>query len=199
MKTKLKAAPSAHIEITYPFPFERFAEVWEWMQPFFASVADDFSPVTAEQFLAIEESRKDQVVTFAIWRDGELGGCVWAYPVSPILVDCHCVFKKSFFGHRTTLPALEQVKELLFNEGVEKIQMQVFAHNNAVRSLIRKLGGVEEGRLRAHTRQQGSPIDVIVYGLFKFPQGSNPVEIPPFLPQVSSEQFVITEPYEAAA
>lgn len=134
-----------------------------------SQVADDFSPQTPDEFIALERARVagGEVITFAIYRDNELGGYVRVVPMLPMACEAHCIFKKSFYGTQTTLPALNDVARQLFDAGVERITMPVFAANAAIRALIKKLGAVEEGRLREYTRQNGLPVDMILFGLLK--------------------------------
>jgi RimJ/RimL family protein N-acetyltransferase len=43
----------------------------------------------------------------------------------------------------------------------------VFEHNTRMRALIEKIGGEQEGYHRAQTRQNGKPINMVSYGIFK--------------------------------
>gem|GEM_PF-1272088 len=155
------------IEARNPFPLESLPDVWEWTLAVPRATRDDFSPQTLEEFLLNQIERSDDLYTWGIYRDEEIGGIVWVEQVSPIVVAAHCLFKKSFYGHRTTIPALNQIAAKLFAAGFEKIQMPTFADNHAIRSLIKKLGGKQEGLLRRHTRRDGQPLDVVIFGLLK--------------------------------
>ena len=85
-----------------------------------------------------------KAITWGVYRDGLLGGWV-AFDLHTS--NAHCVFKKgetrteSFFGHKTTIPALTQIATDLFAVGVPRIGMLVFRSNRALQSLIKALGG----------------------------------------------------------
>ena len=85
--------------------------------------------------------------------------------INPVCVDAHCVFKRSFWGHATTVEALRQVFDEIFSSGVIKITATAFADNHALLGLVRKLGFQREGVLRQQTRRAGELIDVVVIGL----------------------------------
>lgn len=130
-------------------------------------VADDCSPQTPDEFIAQERAMSEKVLTFGIYRDNHLGGYVRVCVQNPWMCEAHCVFSRDFFGYQTTIPALNEVARQLFENGIERITMPIFAHNSAIKGLIKKLGAVEEGRLRECTRQNGRPVDLIVFGLLK--------------------------------
>ena len=162
-----KTSPSAKIEAVTPFPYDELDKLWEWIEAARKAVADDFSPTTPIEFLVDESNLPENVATFGILREGELGGYVKAVQTSPIVVEAHCVFKQEFYGSATTIPALSLIAGQLFDCGIERITMPVYAHNFAIKSLIKKLGGVEEGRLRNYTKQNSQPVDLLIFGLLK--------------------------------
>ncbi len=143
--------------------------LWNWIEEARSAYTDDFSTATPDEFIAIERESASiaNVATFAIYRDFEIGGYVKAVQTSPIVVECSCIFKREFYGSATTLPALQMVARQLFDAGIERITMSVYAHNSAIKSLIKKLGGAEEGRLRNYTKQNGQPVDLVIFGLLK--------------------------------
>lgn len=155
------------IEVVCPFPDAALPLLWSWIEESRRQVVDDFGPQTWEEFLDAERSRSGDVATFAIYRDGIIGGYVRAEKTGPITADAHCIFARDFYGYQTTIPALNEVAEWLFRAGIERITLSTLAHNAAIRALVKRLGAVEEGRLRKCTRQNGEPVDVLIFGLLR--------------------------------
>jgi RimJ/RimL family protein N-acetyltransferase len=164
-----KTKPSAQIDVIAPFPDVALPLLWMWIEEARSQVADDFSPQTPGEFIALERQRAEsgEVITFAIYRDHELGGYVRVVPTLPMSCEAHCIFSKSFYGYQTTLPALNDVARQLFEAGIERLTLPVFAHNTAIRSLLKRGGAVEEGTLRSYTRQNNEPVDMVIFGLLK--------------------------------
>lgn len=139
---------------------------WTWIQEFRRQVADDYSPRSFQQFFIQELARKGKGLTYGVERDGELGGVVWVDMHAPHLAEAHCLFKRSFWGRRTVLPALNLVADGVFEAGVHKIIMPVFADNHAIRSVCKSLGGIQEAYYREHILRDGELIDMAVYSLY---------------------------------
>jgi RimJ/RimL family protein N-acetyltransferase len=135
------------------------------MEPFRARVSDDFSPKTIEEFIPFFLRATEQQTTWAVYRDGELGGMISFQQISPLVGTAHCVFKKSFWGHNTTIPALEPAIAEMF-QTVRKLSLYVMEGNKSMISLLKKLGATNEGVLRAHTTRDGKPINVVMMALF---------------------------------
>ncbi len=163
---------TSQITVSSPFPSSEWFSVYHWITQggMWDHIADDNVPRDVEGFCALQESL-DTVgrISWGISRDGILGGFVLLEPdpLRPWIVHCHCLFRKEFWGRKTTIPALRQVAAEIFSAGVERIEMRVFTSNRAIRALIPILGGVEEGVIRNQTKQNGNPIDMAVYGLNK--------------------------------
>jgi RimJ/RimL family protein N-acetyltransferase len=163
---------SVNIEAITPFPIDRLDSLWEWICAARKQVADDFGPQTWDEFVDSELERvtvaaSGNVATFAIYRNGELGGYVRAERTGPITCDAHCIFARDFYGYQTTIPALNKVAGQLFEAGIQRITLSTLAHNTPVRALLKRLGAVEEGRLREATLQDGQPVDVLIFGLLR--------------------------------
>ena len=73
----------------------------------------------------------------------------------------HLLFRKSFWGHKTTIPALTKVFTDVFDSGVQIIRAGMLIDNHAIRSLARALGTREYGPLPKATIRGGEPIDVV--------------------------------------
>lgn len=155
------------IEVVSPFPMQSLPRVWGWIQSFRNRVVDDFSPKTLDAF--VEKSLADAaaLTTWAVYRDGELGGMVSFERWTPVLGTCHCLFKREMWGRKTTLPALRQIAGEIFGTGVSKISMCVFSDNKAIIALVKDLGAVTEGHYRKHTLRGGQLVDMTAIALFK--------------------------------
>lgn len=165
--SKAKPSDSHKIEAIAPFPDAALPLLWQWIEAARSQVADDSSPQTPDEFIALERARAEDVCTFAIYRDYELGGYVRVVPTSAWACEAHCIFKREFYGYQTTLPALDCVARQVFEAGVTRITMLVYQTNGAIRALLKRLGAVEEGRMRECARQNGQPVDMIIFGLLK--------------------------------
>lgn len=159
------------LEVKMPFNGRDWFDVWNWIEESgqWDKVADDRVPLDLEGFCAFQRELADSNarVSWGVWRDGILGGVISLDPDvdRPWIVHCHCVFRKAFWGYDTTIPALRAVAKEIYEAGIERIEMRVFSNNRAIRALVQKLGGVEEGVLRAQTKRGGENIDVVVYGM----------------------------------
>lgn len=156
-----------NIEVISPFPLEALPRVWGWISTFRNRVADDYGPKDLGEFIDKSMSEIPSMTTWAVYRDGELGGMVTFQKWSPILGTCHCLFKKEMWGRKTTFPALEQIARQLFATGIKKISMCVFSDNKAIIALLKDLGGVTEGRYRQHTLRNGELVDMTTIALFE--------------------------------
>jgi RimJ/RimL family protein N-acetyltransferase len=155
------------ISVVKPFPPNAVPRIWRWMSDVPCRVCDDFAPCTLEEFLAQWEQRRG-VDTWGVLRNGELGGYVSFEKLTPVVGTVHVLFKRSFWGRGTTIPALELVYAQAFEQsGVSKILSLVFRDNHAIRALARHVGAREEGIFRNHTMRNGKPVDMVAIGLLK--------------------------------
>lgn len=145
--------------------------VWAWVQTFKNRVCDDFAPATCDLFVDHMLAASEQ--TWGVWRDGDLGGMISFRPVTPLLGMVHCLFKRGFWGHSTTLPAMRLVLDEIFAGTTTKITASVFADNAQIRALLRELGTEDEGTLRAHTTRNGQLTDMVLVALFKEKYAAN--------------------------
>jgi len=65
-------------------------------------------------------------------------------------------------GEKLLRACIEKAKTL----GLEKLELEVFDSNSAARGLYRKMGFVEEGRLRRKRKFRGTYEDLVCMGLF---------------------------------
>lgn len=155
------------IEVVSPFPMQSLPRVWRWIQSFRDRVVDDYSPQTLDAFVSKALADADRLKTWAVYRDGELGGMVSYERWTDVLGTCHCLFKREMWGRKTTLPALQQIAAEIFAGGTTKIAMCVFSDNRAIKALIKDLGGVTEGHYKQHTMRGGRLVDMTALALFK--------------------------------
>lgn len=154
--------------VSSPFPHYALPRVWGWIGESRRQTQDDFSVDTLNAFVGEWEAADAAGrSTWAVWRDGELGGAVTSRRINPACADAHCIFKRSFWGHETTAQALQLVFKEVFADGVLKITAWAYYDNHALLGLVRKLGFQKEGVLRKQTRRKGEMIDVVLIGLTK--------------------------------
>lgn len=167
--SRAKQKRSYNIKVRSPFPPYSYFQLYDWALPVWRSVASDDAPKDREGFIAYQLDIADipGMKTWGVYRDGELGGYVSAVrqPSRHWVALTHCIFRKEFWGGNTTITSLRKVAEEIFADGVIKIEMWVFADNHAVKGLINRLGGHEEGTLTAQVMREGKPADMCVYGL----------------------------------
>jgi RimJ/RimL family protein N-acetyltransferase len=154
------------VSLRSPFPPEDVPRIWEWIEPFRNRVSDDFSPKTLMEFLVYFREQSMRSHTWAVYRSGELGGLVTYEKISPVVGTAHCIFKKSFWGRATTMPALQAAIHEMFGESV-KLTLPVMDGNKAMLSLLSDLGASREGVLEKHTVRGGKPINVVMLALFR--------------------------------
>ncbi len=156
------------VSIESPFPVYALPRVWAWAEESRRQVADDFAPKSLDEFLAHWDSQAlAGQRSWAVRRDGELGGVVTSTRFNPVAADAHCIFKRSFWGYATTGEALRQVFEEMFEEGVLKIATVAFSDNAAIIGLTGRLGFRREGTLERQTLRDGKLVDQVILGLTK--------------------------------
>lgn len=157
-----------NVSVQSPFPLHAVPRIWAWIQDFRWRVSDDFAPATEEEFVEAWMSRLEVQRSWAVYRDGELGGLVTAAQETPVVAIAHCLFAKRFWGHETTIPALRLAFGEVYRDlGVSKISSLAFEDNVQLIHLVRKLGGEKEGVLRKHTRRQGKLVNMIALGMLR--------------------------------
>lgn len=153
------------VRVSEPFPTFHLPRVWVWTQEFRSRVADDFGPKTLEEFMALQQARAAAGArSWGVYRDSELGGIVTFEAQSPVCGAAHCIFKKSFWGHETTVEAMRQVFDEVFAAGTRKILSLAFADNVQLLYAVRLLGFEKEGVLRKQTRRGGALVDMMALG-----------------------------------
>jgi RimJ/RimL family protein N-acetyltransferase len=155
------------ISITKPFPFSALPRVWHWIEEFQDKVADDFSPKTLDEFVALMAGKWREMKTWGISADGELGGLITFERFNEWRGTAHVLLKPAFHGKGIAVKACRQAVAEMFSMGVGKLEFSVLARNLAIGSLLTQLGAAREGTLKGHTLVAAQPKDVWQYGLSK--------------------------------
>lgn len=114
-----------------------------------------------EQRAAVERS-------WGVLVDGKLCGIVAYLPYTPRSGTFHGIcLAKTVHGSGLAQRAVKDVLAELFASGVEKVSASFFAANQRVRKFLAGLGAVDEGLMKRHTLQHGTPIDMRLMAFFK--------------------------------
>ena len=156
------------IELIHPFPEAALPRVWRWVEASRDRVADDFFVKTLDDFIAEWDRLAARGrMSWAVASDGHIGGVITAERTGGIAFDLHCVFSRDFYGHQSTVQALDLVIDQIFTPapngcGAEKISTMAFADNLSLSGIVRKLGGTREGLQHGQTRRGGVLVDVVL-------------------------------------
>ena len=155
------------IRVSEPFPEHALPRVWVWANELRDRVADDFAPKDLDTFMELWFERMAAGArSWAVSKGNEIGGVIIVEPQTPIVATTHCIFKRTFWGTATTLPALAHVYREVF-EKYHKILSFCFADNSQILGLARKLGAEKEGVLREQNLRNGKFVDMMAIGLLK--------------------------------
>jgi RimJ/RimL family protein N-acetyltransferase len=160
------------IVVDCPFPLSNLPIVWTWLQDSASPLLTDQGSQSATEFVQKWATRR--AVTWAVYRDDELGGWIAYEPQNELTGTAHAVFKKSFRGQGITLAAINLVAQQVFSEGIIRVQMMVREDNLAVQGLIERLGGEKEAlwyKTYSDDGQvvtdNGKTVRMIQYGLYR--------------------------------
>ena len=148
-----------------PWDESDYPLLWSWCNKFWDSVADDDVPRTQTEFVMFKQMQGS--INLGVYRDGQLGGILSCDPVNSKVCQAHAIFRKEFWGRETTERGLQLGIEFAWELGYTKIVSMVYQHNVKMRALIQAVGGKQEGYHVAQTRQNGKPVDMVSYGIFK--------------------------------
>ena len=151
------------------FPLERLPELWAWLGQFPENNFDDAGPRSLEEFEAEMRRRlASGQWLLGVAADGRLVGAIGFECLAPYLgMFRGIVFDRSVHGAGIAAQAVRAVLERAFRTGIEKVSALYFADNKRIDGLLIKLGAIDEGLLRKHTRRNGQPVDVRVGAFFK--------------------------------
>jgi hypothetical protein len=152
------------IEIFEPFPVWAWPQAWAWYEPYIR-LMDDSGPRTPEKFVESYWRLAENGRTFAIWKDGILSGVVAAERFAPSVMNAHILVARRLWG--IAPGELREVARRLFDSdpALARIQAFVPGWNRLACALAKRLGGVEEGTMRAALLREGKPADCVLYGL----------------------------------
>lgn len=140
--------------------------IWKWIEGYYWKVADDYAPKTMQAFVDSQRVRGSK--NLGVYKGSELVGLIMFDHLSPVLCECHIYFKRSFWGHENTLPALQLAYDWALNKtNYEKCTVPVFESNRLIIQVLRKFGAVQEGFFRNHTHQRGKPVNVLMFSMFR--------------------------------
>jgi len=154
--------------------------VWLWFQQAGPALLTDQGPQTMDEFVDDWLVRGARCITWGVYRDGELGGWIVYEPVTPTTGNAHCVFRKgtgrgnSFWGWKTTIPAISAALDDLFGIGVLRVGLLIQEENRTIESLILHLGAVKEALWYSVRGDDGQPLTkrgavlrFLQYGLYR--------------------------------
>src|SRR5689334_10842981 len=101
-----------------PFNNADLPIIFEWIKQK-PSLFFDHSPRTITEF--VDDLMKRESRNFGVYRGEELVGLFICDHVNPTVCEAHVYFKRSFLGHKNTLPALKSGVDLARKLGYKKI------------------------------------------------------------------------------
>lgn len=155
------------IEVRSPFPVRELPRVWLWMEPVLKYVANDDSPRTMEAYVDYQLERLENSITWGVYRDGILGGFISFEPINEQAGMAHTIFNRgthrrdSFFGRKTTVPALTMAALQLFTIGIEQIVMTPFEDNAAILALLQYIGARKRALWFDAATRGGQPVNLV--------------------------------------
>ena len=154
--------------IMSPFPLYAVPRIYLWMRQNWDKVADDSTPADVNAFVEdwLRRERGGQK-SWAVLKDGELGGVITSERISDIVADLHCTFRREFWGRGNTVPALALACAEIFGSAVEKITSLVYPDNRAMIGMAIANGAIKEGHLHRQVRKNGELVDLLLLGLTK--------------------------------
>ncbi len=165
---RLMTATATEVRVFSPFPVEAIPRIGFWFERVAANISDDFGPKTVDDVVRLVQGHMSNgIQTWAVERDGELGGYISAFKLSPIVKEISCTFKPEFFTPNTVDPAIKEVLADLFSDGTLKVVAHIFKENYGIRNVVKRLGFTFEGNRRKHTMRGGRLVDVQALGITK--------------------------------
>lgn len=141
--------------------------VWAWLNEWRRNTIDDHSPQSFEQL--VEKHRADQVSGgkgYLVLAGERPVGAVWFENMGDGIFSGHLVFTRRSVSMAETTEAVRQALATLFSNGARKVCWLFFADNVVFRRFLKRVGAVEEGHLRKHTRRGGEIVDMQLMASF---------------------------------
>lgn len=173
-----RPAPSIELrpwrEADWPLAFRWALQCWRW-------IADDSFPKDQRTWIrhriaaTQDQEARDQGMpkNFGVYRDGELGGILMCEGRGPWVCQAHCIFKRgidrrdSFWGHQTTVPALQLGIEKAWEMGYTKVQAVFFDDHRAMIRLMEELDAVQEAIYQRQAIREGEWATLVGYAIFR--------------------------------
>ena len=138
-------------ELISPFPEEDLPALWVWFQPY--KYKTEYAEMSERQF--VEAKRVQEGITWAVRREGELGGYLEYEPegeyVGFMSLLCKTQFFR-FFRQQTIIPALREAITSVFNDPVlpRIVLFRPISSNQGMIRLLRSIGAKEAGWMEAN-------------------------------------------------
>lgn len=159
----MSTALNPHVTISSPFGVADLPTLFVWRNRLHRWQGE--AEEELDRFMA-EHLAREQVMTFAAYRDGELGGYIESMPGElsfpsntsvATVAKVEMVFKREFFkrrpeengagagGQSVTQPALNLVLRELFDEDYELVFFPLTMSNRPIQSLVMSVGAAKVG------------------------------------------------------
>lgn len=153
------------IELVTPFPPREYPSIFSWIGSFRDKLAIDEAPDDIVEFVELQRARELDHQTWGVLKNGELGGFISFEPVNVEIGKVQAIFKKSFWGHATTKPALNQALAQIFDsQAQDTIFFEPLERNHGIRFLVQAVGAKEIG---IRKDQEGGGNDRAVFVLLR--------------------------------
>jgi RimJ/RimL family protein N-acetyltransferase len=158
--------PGSGVRVVDPFPAWGVHYAWQWTLANWRMVADDFHPRTYTEFAGLlDQAAEGRCRMLGIERDNVLAGALIFEFVNPATAVVHLMAGRALLGHADTAARLGVWRMFSVHPELRRVAAFVMQHNRLALALARRVGFIEEGRLRRHTWQDGEPVDVVVLGI----------------------------------
>ncbi len=148
-----------------PWQSEDFPIAWRWIDESWQLLSDDYADRSLESF--IDNKQWQGAVNVGVWVDGDLCGLLILVPISPILAQGHCVFRRRTVRPDVTVEVMRMAMRLAWHWGYRKLWCWVYPKNRAAIRLLKVLGAHFEGELLSHTVKDGKLASMLSYALLR--------------------------------
>ena len=121
--------------------------------------------ITPDKLDIIAMARDDpRKFHWLVMNESRTLGFIAAFQKGAVWAEIHMAFRRGV-GGRIKKESVLHVMKQLFSARFEKLSALIPASNRPARVLVRSCGGQLEGRLVGAIRQNGRPVDLILYGV----------------------------------
>jgi hypothetical protein len=150
------------MRVVSPFPDSGWPALFAWIKhEIQARVLDDYAPIDIDSF--VELMRQSGYRSWAVERDGEIGGFVSFQSTNARAGTCWFIFRPRFLSDAPA--ALSAVLQDLFAGECRRVVFLPFVDNGWAVRILKDLGAVLEGTLRGSTLRAGVPANQFVMAL----------------------------------